>query len=138
MKIRYKPTIMKKYNLQLWLPLMILVVIFFASCSKKTYPESNTTDSEDKYENTKTGTGNDYVPPPVIVIADEKAKSNKDGELYYDNELGYRYWRSCDGNYYLDAKYESGAGPSKKVAKKNRKENKKQPKEKEGDDIATQ
>jgi hypothetical protein len=129
---------MKKYYLYQWLPLMMLVVIIFTSCSKKTYPENNNTDTEEKYDNIKSDTGNDYVPPPLIVIADEKAKSNKDGELYYDNELGYRYWRSCDGNYYLDAKYESGAAPSKKVAKKNRKETKKQRKEKEGNEIATQ
>jgi hypothetical protein len=129
---------MKKYYLYQWLLLMMLVVIIFASCSKKTFPVNNTTDAEEMYDTPKTDTGNDYVPPPVIVIDDEKAKSNRDGELYYDNEFGYRYWRSCDGNYYLDAKYESGAGPNKKNAKKSRKETKKQRKEKEGDEIASQ
>lgn len=129
---------MKKYNLHQWLPLMMLVVIIFASCSKKTYPASNTNETEDKYEDVKTATGNDYTPPPVIFIADDKAKSNKDGELYFDDEFGYRYWRNCDGKYYLDAKYESGAGPNKKNAKKSRKETKKQRKEKEGDEIASQ
>jgi hypothetical protein len=57
----------------------------------------------------------------VISIADALAKSNKEGEMFYDNEYGYRYWRFCDGKYYLDAKYESGARPDKKIAKKNTK-----------------
>jgi hypothetical protein len=129
---------MKKYYLHQWLTLLIALVML-AACSKKNYPANNTVAAEDKTANAAINTpSNDYIPPPVINIPDEQAKSNKDGELYYDTELGYRYWRSCDGNYYLDAKYESGASPSKKNAKKKLKENKKQQKEKEGEDVATQ
>jgi hypothetical protein len=129
---------MKKYNLLHWLPLIMLVVVVFSSCSKKNYPVTNTFVTEEKYENAKSDTGNDYTPPPVIFIADDKAKSNKDGELYYDDELGYRYWRSFDGKYYLDVKYGSGASPNKKNAKKKLKEAKKQQKEKEGEEIVIQ
>jgi hypothetical protein len=61
----------------------------------------------------------------VINISDELAKSNKEGEMYYDNEYGYRYWRFNDGKYYLDAKYGSGAKPDKKTVKKLNKQRKK-------------
>jgi hypothetical protein len=89
--------------------LAILIIILLISCSKKNYPSNNTEELRiSKPEN-------EYTPPPVISITDDKVRSNKDGELYYDNEYGYRYWRYCDGKYYLDAKYENGAKPSKKI-----------------------
>jgi hypothetical protein len=47
-----------------------------------------------------------YRPPAVIIISDNLARTNRNGEMYYDNEYGYRYWRFCDGKYYLDSKYE--------------------------------
>jgi hypothetical protein len=47
-----------------------------------------------------------YRPPTVIIIADNLASVNRNGEMYYDNEYGYRYWRNCDSKYYLDSKYE--------------------------------
>jgi hypothetical protein len=98
---------MKKVKLHQWL-LILLTAATIYSCSKKNFLSKNTD------EVTAAETVNNYTPPPVIIITDDKAKSNKDGELYYDNEFGYRYWRYCDGKYYLDAKYESGARPSKK------------------------
>jgi hypothetical protein len=48
-----------------------------------------------------------YVPPYFIFILDEAAKANKEGEMYFDNEYGFRYWRYFDGKYYLDTKYAS-------------------------------
>jgi hypothetical protein len=47
-----------------------------------------------------------YRPPAVIIISDQLASVNRNGEMYYDNEYGYRYWRNCDSKYYLDARYE--------------------------------
>jgi hypothetical protein len=129
---------MNKYILHRWLPLMMLVVIITAGCSKKTYSANNLTDTEDKYDGLKNDTGNNYTPPPIIFITDDKAKSNKDGELYYDDELGYRYWRAVDGTYCLDAKYTAGASPNKRNAKKKLKELKKQQEEKKGDEIVAQ
>jgi hypothetical protein len=69
-----------------------------------------------------------YRPPMVIIISDGLARTNRNGEMYYDNDYGYRYWRYCDGKYYLDSKYEmddsgSGRSSSKKYKKgKNKKE----------------
>jgi hypothetical protein len=116
---------MKKYKLHQWLPLLFSLVIFTA-CSKKNFPGNNSAATADKYEN---GVNESYTPPPVISISDELAKSNKEGEMYYDNDYGYRYWRFCDGKYYLDTKYESGAKPDKKVAKKQTKKQRKKSKE---------
>jgi hypothetical protein len=54
----------------------------------------------------KMGRNEGYRPPMVIVISDDRARTDRNGEMYYDNEYGYRYWRYCDGKYYLDSKYE--------------------------------
>lgn len=121
--LQYKytnPSTMTKHKLHQWLFLLTALIIF-ASCSQKNFPGNNTV-SDDKYGTATTAA---YVPEPVITIADEKAKINKEGEMYYDNEYGYRYWRMADGKYYLDAKYESGAKPDKKMARKNAKEQRK-------------
>ena len=32
--------------------------------------------------------------------------------------MGYRYWRSGDGKYYLDSKYATGASPQKQLNNK--------------------
>jgi len=109
---------MKKYKLHQWIPLLFTLV-FFTACSKKNYP-GNTGDAPNNYEDAKTITDK-YIPPPVIIISDDLAKSNKEGEMYFDNEYGYRYWRLSDGKYYLDAKYSSGAKPGKKLVKKHHK-----------------
>jgi hypothetical protein len=129
---------MKKYVSHRWLPFIMLVVIITAGCSKKAYSANNVIDNEDKYEKPKSDTGNNYTPPPIIFITDDKARSNRDGELYYDDEQGYRYWRAVDGTYCLDAKYAAGASPSRKYAKKKLKELKKQQEEKRGDEIVAQ
>ena len=110
---------MKKYKLHQWLPLLFALV-FFTACNQKEYP-GNSSDSVDKYESAKPAAGA-YTPPPVISIPDDLAKANKEGEMYYDNEYGYRYWRLSDGKYYLDAKYNNaGVKPAKKLVKKKHK-----------------
>jgi hypothetical protein len=56
----------------------------------------------------------DYTPPQVITVPAEKEKTNSEGEIYYDNEYGYRYWKNCNGQFYLDVKYErDGVKPRK-------------------------
>ena len=122
---------MKSFKLHQWLPLLFALVIFTA-CSKKNFPGNTNSEKQDNYENQA---NSNYTPPPVISISDELAKSNKEGEMYYDNEYGYRYWRFCDGKYYLDSKYESGAKPGKKTAKK---QNKKQHKKSNETDYASE
>jgi len=116
---------MKSFKLHQWLPLLFALVIFTA-CSKKNFPGNNNSEKQENYENQA---NSNYTPPPVISISDELAKSNKEGEMYYDNEYGYRYWRFCDGKYYLDSKYEYGAKPGKKIAKKQNKKQRKKAKE---------
>jgi hypothetical protein len=116
---------MKSFKLHQWLPLLFTLVIFTA-CSKKNFPGNNSSEAQDRYENT---TNTTYTPPAVISISDELAKSNKEGEMYYDNEYGYRYWRFCDGKYYLDTKYSSGAKPERKMVKKQNKKQRKKAKE---------
>lgn len=116
---------MKKYKLHQCLILLFLIFAL-TNCSKKNYPSDNTENTEEQYKNSNATTHNDYTPPQVIAISDDIAKSNKDGELYYDNERGYRYWRYCDGKYYLDSKYERGETPKKKHAKTNTKKQRKQ------------
>lgn len=113
---------MNKYKLHQVLFLLLMIFVL-TNCSKKNYPAENT---EDQYENSTVATENKYTPPQVITISDDIAKSNKEGELYYDNEKGYRYWRYCDGKYYLDSKYERGEIPKKKYAKKAVKKQRKQ------------
>jgi len=113
---------MNKYKLHQWLFLLLMTFVL-TNCSKKNYPAEN---KEDQYENSTAATNNKYTPPQVITISDDIAKSNKEGELYYDNEKGYRYWRYCDGKYYLDSKYERGEIPKKKYAKKSTKKQRKQ------------
>jgi len=116
---------MNKHKLHQWLPVLLLVVLF-TSCSQKEIPGNNASTTDDKYESAKPREAR-YTPPQVITIADEQAKTTKDGEMYYDDKDGYRYWRQSDGKYYLDEKYVAGASPNKKLAKKmaklHRKEN---------------
>jgi hypothetical protein len=130
---------MKKYNLHQQLLTLLVALVMLAACSKKNYLAKDTSAAGDKFNNVATNTPvNNYTPPPVITLPDEQAKSNRDGELYYYNEYGYRYWRFFDGKYYLDTKYKPGTKPGKKYAKKNRKESKKQQKKKKGEAAATQ
>lgn len=105
---------MKKIKLHKWSAFFILSALIAAGCSKRTFPSNNSTD--EKFE-TASGisSNNAYLPPQVITISDEKAKTNKEGELYYDDENGYRYWKYSDGKYYLDQKYENGTSPKKKA-----------------------
>jgi hypothetical protein len=107
---------MKRNKLHKWSAVIFIFTVFSAGCSQKDFP-SNSGTAEEKYETSVVagGSNNSYQPPQVIIISDEKAKSNKEGELYFDDEYGYRYWKYSDGKYYLDQKYERGASPKKKT-----------------------
>lgn len=124
---------MQKIKLQQWL-LAGSVLLVFASCSRNNYPQRQPRNDrqEDMYPGTeamppgqakkvygeqsarvfapgqrkKMRRSGNYRPAPVIIISDHQARSNRNGELYYDDAYGYRYWRNCDGKYYLDSKYE--------------------------------
>lgn len=99
--------------------LILFCALIILSCSRSNFPVNDIKSagqSADEKEYNKT-----YTPPRVIAVSDDMAKSTKDGELYYDNELGYRYWRNSDGKYYLDKKYENGLNPNKNVAAKKQK-----------------
>jgi hypothetical protein len=117
--LQYKytnPSTMKKHKLHQRLSLF-LALMMFLSCSQKNFPVNDTVSAEQYHSSPAAKTA--YVPEPVITLPDEKAQMNKEGEMYYDNAYGYRYWRMADGRYYLDSKYESGAKPDKKIARKN-------------------
>ncbi len=107
---------MNKYKLHQWLPLLLLLVIQLTSCSRKNLPGTNA-GMQEQYQNEVSG-NTVTLPVAVISIPDELSKANKEGEMYYDNAAGYRYWRFCDGRYYLDTKYEYGSKPYKKTSKK--------------------
>lgn len=87
-----------------WLIPAILIMLM-ASCSRKNYASrnQNTTEAsanDNNYSNDR------YQPPAYVYMSDDQAKTNRDGELYYIDPKGYRYWKFCDGKYYLDAKYD--------------------------------
>src|SRR4051812_1620225 len=97
---------MKKLKLHQWLLFPVLPLVIFTACSKKNYPASNSVENAEKYEG-KNAVAANYTPPQVILIPDQVAHINKEGEMYYDDDYGYRYWRSADGKYYLDSKYKT-------------------------------
>ena len=79
---------MKKYNFyQLFA--LLLVLLFFEACSKKNFPANSNADPEAKYESTTSS----YIPPLVISIDEELSKINKDGEMYYDDEVIMTYMK---------------------------------------------
>jgi len=108
---------MKKYELQQWLPVLLSLVIFM-SCNRKNYPANTASDNSGNYRGISNLNSSNYIPAPVIEIPDQLARINKEGEMYYDDANGYRYWRSGDGKYYLDNKYAAPSRPSKKLSKK--------------------
>ncbi len=141
---------MQQLKLHKWLA-AILFITLAASCSRSNYParspREDRNEERDMYPGTaelppgqakkvygeqsarvfapgqrkKMQRNSDYRPPAVIIISDDLASSNRNGELYYDNEYGYRYWRNCDGKYYLDVKYETEDNRSQgKKGKKNK------------------
>ena len=93
---------MKNIKLHQWYALLVCTTFFFTACSKKTFTLSNS-HTEEKIESPVIN-DSAYIPPGVIIVPDDKAKTNKEDELYYDDEYGYRYWRYTDGKYYLDKK----------------------------------
>lgn len=94
---------MKKIKIHQQFLFLFYYTVLFSACAKKTFTLSNT-QTDNRYESILTA-DSVYSPPAVIAIPDNKAKINKDDELYYDDEHGYRYWRYNDGKYYLDKKY---------------------------------
>jgi hypothetical protein len=114
---------MKRIKLHQWPVLFLAFAAFAAACSQKSFTAA-TNSAAEKYELPDAGKNNNtYLPPPVLIISDEKAKTNKEGELYYDDGYGYRYWKYSDGKYYLDQRYENSSVQKKKTAvrKKNTK-----------------
>lgn len=103
---------MKKLKLHQHFILVICIAAVFAACSKKTLNISSTRTKTDFEASVVTDSV--FMPAAVIIVPDDKAKTNKEDELYYDDENGYRYWRYNDGKYYLDKKY------SKPVVQKKR------------------
>ncbi len=98
---------MEQIKLHQWLYGLALVILL-GSCSKKNYPDSPPTDRRVVYDNSDWRNRRDrdaYRPPVVIVISDRLARYNRRGEMYYDDQKGYRYWRYNDGRYYLDERY---------------------------------
>jgi len=77
---------------------LLLSLITFTACNKKTHPEKDTPVATNKpvYKApVKTPT------PKSIVVNDAAAKTSANGRRYYDLE-GKRYWRNNkDGKYYL-------------------------------------
>ncbi len=115
---------MKKIKLYKQLFFIGFSVIIATSCSNKNYPAKNKSPEEAAIALSDT----EQLPPQVIIIADEQAKVNRDGELYFNDTNGYLYWRHCDGKYYLDAKYENRQLPKRKLV--NKKKHNKLPKNK--------
>jgi len=116
----------------------VFLVMIMSSCSRKNYAAKNSSNGDQEATVYNKQQDRDYSPPPVVYVADGQAKTNKNGEMYYDNEYGYRYWRFCDGKYYLDAKYdklnnESMNRPATKY-KKSKKSKKKKHDEYEDED----
>lgn len=122
---------MKRYFLHKWL-MAFLSLAILASCSKKNYSAKNQAEEEISY-NKEDEEPDDYRPAQVIAVSDDLAKTNRQGEMYYDNEYGYRYWRFCDGKYYLDEKYETESAKPKAIKKKGKKYSKKGRKQKDED-----
>ncbi len=113
---------MKKIKLHKRLALLLLLSMAVYGCNKKSFP-SNSNSTDDSY-NTAAAVNAAALPPQVITIPDEKAKTTKDGEVYYDDTNGYRYWRYNDGKYYLDRTHDSGTNKKKiKKAKRAASEN---------------
>ena len=122
---------MKYFKFYQWLTLMLVAGIFATGCSKKNY--ATKVESNEDEEATYVNRDMNNRPQEVIYISDEKSKTNRNGEIYYDDENGFRYWKYCDGKYYLDSKYEqNGYTPEKKTKKNKKKPGKsKQPAEEE-------
>lgn len=82
--------------------LLLFLAIAIVSCSKKTLPDANNTNST----STETAAAPKVVKkklavPKVITVNDKYAKRSVDGRYYYDLQ-GKRYWRNNkDGKYYL-------------------------------------
>jgi hypothetical protein len=100
--------------------LILLCALIFSSCSRSNFPADEIKGAGQSVTHT-TADNKTSAPPRIIDISDDVAKSTKDGELYFDDESGYRYWRNSDGKYYLDKKYENGASPNKNIAGKKQK-----------------
>jgi hypothetical protein len=105
---------MKVQKLFSQLFILLFSIALLSSCSNKTSIAKKTQQQEEVIvENDD----ENYTPPQVIAVSPELQKTNKDGEIYYDNEYGYRYWKNCNGQFYIDSKYEMEDVKPKKVSK---------------------
>ena len=84
----------------------VLISTLFTSCTRKNYSSRSQDTVEAIAANDSKERDRQYTPPAYITLSDDQARSNKDGELYYIDPNGYRYWKFCDGKYYLDSKQE--------------------------------
>jgi hypothetical protein len=155
---------MQQQKLYKWL-FGLLALGFLASCARTNYPGRSTSPREDDEvyypdnrhlppgqakkvygersarvfapgQQRKRQAPDGYRPPAVIIISDHLAYTDRNGDMYYDNEYGYRYWRNCDSKYYLDVKYDQmGRNDDRRYEKKRKKgKDKKHRKEDEWDD----
>jgi hypothetical protein len=89
---------MHAIKLHKWYFVTLLLFALSTSCSNKSIAQKTN-------ENAAVEMPTDYIPLPMIEVANDKVKTNTQGELFYDNEYGYRYWKKSDGKFYLDEKF---------------------------------
>jgi hypothetical protein len=104
---------MKKNNLYQWLIVFTVAACTFTACAKNNNAFKSNLTANNKVEIIETDSI--FIPPSVITVPDDKVKTNKEDELYYDDENGYRYWKNNDGKFYLDPKYLKQSGNKKKI-----------------------
>ena len=87
------------------LPVILLMLCFVVSCSKKHNPQTETTGTDVSATKPVAKKPARKViktsVPKVITVDDRGAQKSVDGRLYYDLE-GHRYWKNYnDGRYYI-------------------------------------
>ncbi|MBP6431165.1 MAG: hypothetical protein KA319_05310 [Ferruginibacter sp.] len=85
---------MPPIKLHKWYLAIAIVTTIIVGCSNKNI-------SQKTIEKEAIEIPEDYTPPQVITVPTDKEKANSEGEIYYDNEYGYRYWKKSDGKFYL-------------------------------------
>ena len=88
-----------------WL-ILFLSIILLTSCSRRNYSSQRQGNDETTTLKDPRDSDHSIQPPEYIALSDDQAKANRDGELYFIDSNGYRYWKFCDGKYYLDSKYD--------------------------------
>jgi len=87
------------------LPVILVMMCFMVSCSKKHNPQTETTVTDAPTAKPVAKKPARRViktsVPKVITVDDRGAQKSVDGRLYYDLE-GHRYWKNYnDGRYYI-------------------------------------